>query len=104
MGSMEPSLGPAITASQTFAVHSELVEIQLAMVILKVRDLDASIAFYRLLGLNVPDPVGDRPVVVHRMSSGVSLLPTRTRLRHGTTRSSSAQPLDTSSSGVLCRR
>lgn len=50
------------------------MEIQLAMVILEVRDLDASIAFYRRLGLDVPDPVGDRPVAVHRMGSGVSLL------------------------------
>jgi catechol 2,3-dioxygenase-like lactoylglutathione lyase family enzyme len=50
------------------------VEIQLAMVVLEVRDLDASIEFYRRLGLDVPDPVGGRPVTVHRMGSGVSLL------------------------------
>jgi len=50
------------------------MEIQLAMVVLEVRDLDASIAFYRRLGLNVPDPVDGRPVTVHRMGSGVSLL------------------------------
>jgi predicted lactoylglutathione lyase len=50
------------------------MEIQLAMVVLEVRDLDASIAFYRRLGLDVPDPVGGRPVAVHRMGSGVSLL------------------------------
>lgn len=31
------------------------MEIQLAMVVLEVRDLDASIAFYRRLGLEVPD-------------------------------------------------
>ena len=31
-------------------------------------------AFYRRLGLEVPDPVGGRPVTVHRMGSGVSLL------------------------------
>lgn len=44
------------------------------MVVLEVRDLDASIAFYRRLGLDVPGPVGGRPVAVHRMGSGVSLL------------------------------
>jgi predicted lactoylglutathione lyase len=44
------------------------------MVVLEVRDLDASIAFYRRLGLNLPDPVDGRPVTVHRMGSGVSLL------------------------------
>jgi len=46
------------------------MEIQLAMVVLEVRDLDASIAFYRRLGLEVPDPVGGRPVTVHRMGAG----------------------------------
>jgi predicted lactoylglutathione lyase len=50
------------------------MEIQLAMVLLEVRDLDASIAFYRRLGLDIPDPAGERPIVIHRMSSGVSLL------------------------------
>jgi predicted lactoylglutathione lyase len=55
-------------------VHSDGVEIQLAMVVLEVRNLDASIKFYRHLGLDVPDPVIGRPVTVHRMGSGVSLL------------------------------
>ncbi|MBO1766455.1 VOC family protein [Allobranchiibius sp. GilTou38] len=50
------------------------MEIQLAMVVLEVRDLDDSIAFYRALGLDVPDPLEGRPVTVHRMGSGVSLL------------------------------
>lgn len=50
------------------------MEIQLSMLILEVRDLDASIAFYRDLGLDVPDPSPGRPVVIHRMGSGVSLL------------------------------
>lgn len=44
------------------------------MVLLEVRDLDASIAFYRRLGLDIPDPAGERPIVIHRMGSGVSLL------------------------------
>ena len=50
------------------------MEIQLAMVVLEVRDLGASIEFYRRLGLDIADPVGDRPIVIHRMGSGVSLL------------------------------
>jgi predicted lactoylglutathione lyase len=50
------------------------MEIQLSMMILEVRDLLASIAFYRLLGLDLPDPAPGRPVVIHRMGSGVSLL------------------------------
>lgn len=44
------------------------------MIVLEVRDLDASTEFYRRLGLDVPDPVNGRPVTVHRMGSGVSLL------------------------------
>jgi len=50
------------------------VEIQLSMMVLEVRDLAASTAFYRRLGLDLPDPMPDRPVVIHRMGSGVSLL------------------------------
>lgn len=50
------------------------MQIQLAMVLLEVRNLDASIAFYRRVGLDIQDPVGDRPIVIHRMPSGVSLL------------------------------
>lgn len=50
------------------------MEIQLSMLILEVRDLEASMAFYRDLGLNLPDPPPGQPVVIHRMGSGVSLL------------------------------
>lgn len=50
------------------------MEIQLSMLILEVRDLETSMAFYRDLGLDVPEPVPGRPVVIHRMGSGVSLL------------------------------
>jgi predicted lactoylglutathione lyase len=48
--------------------------IQLGMVVLEVRDLHRSIAFYRDLGLDVPDPHPDRPVASYRMASGVTLL------------------------------
>jgi predicted lactoylglutathione lyase len=48
--------------------------IQLGMIALEVRDLQRSIEFYRLLGLEVPDPFPDRPVSVYRMDSGVSLI------------------------------
>lgn len=44
------------------------------MLVLEVRDLEASVAFYRDLGLEVPDPQPGRPLVIHRMGSGVSLL------------------------------
>ena len=47
---------------------------QLSMVILEVRDLAASIRFYRQVGLPFADPTDGRPMAVHRMPSGVSLL------------------------------
>jgi predicted lactoylglutathione lyase len=50
------------------------MEIQLSMLILEVRDLAASIAFYRHVGVDLPDPAPGRPIVIHRMGSGVSLL------------------------------
>lgn len=50
------------------------MDIQLSMVVLEVRDLTASIVFYRRLGLDLPDAPPDRPLVIHRMPSGVSLL------------------------------
>jgi catechol 2,3-dioxygenase-like lactoylglutathione lyase family enzyme len=40
----------------------------------RARDLDASIEFYRRLGLEVPDLANGRPITVHRMGSGMSLL------------------------------
>ena len=39
-----------------------------------MRDLAKSIAFYRRLGLDIAEPRADRPVSIHRMGSGVSLL------------------------------
>ena len=50
------------------------MELQLSMVVLEVADLEASVRFYRRLGLDLPEPVEGRAVVVHRMGSGVSLL------------------------------
>ncbi|WP_195909210.1 VOC family protein [Microlunatus sp. Gsoil 973] len=50
------------------------MQLQLSMVVLEVCDLEASIRFYRALGLDIPEAPPERPVVVHRMPSGVSLL------------------------------
>ena len=50
------------------------INMQLGMVILDVEDLERSLAFYRLLGLDVPDPFADRPVSLLRMDSVVSLV------------------------------
>ena len=47
---------------------------QLGMIGLDVRDIGRSIEFYRLLGVPMPDPSPDRPVSIHRMDSGVSLV------------------------------
>lgn len=48
--------------------------VQLAMIVLDVRDLDRSIEFYRALGVPMGERFVDRPVAVHKMKSGVSLL------------------------------
>jgi predicted lactoylglutathione lyase len=50
------------------------VELQLSMVVLEVGDIEASLRFYRALGLDIADPPAGRPLVIHRMPSGVSLL------------------------------
>ncbi|MGN7797798.1 hypothetical protein [Leifsonia sp. 22587] len=50
------------------------MELQLSMGMLEVRDVEASVRFHRALGLVIADPPAGRPVVVHRMPSGVSLL------------------------------
>jgi predicted lactoylglutathione lyase len=47
---------------------------QLGMVALDVRDIGRSIAFYRLLGLDIPDPSPGRPVSLCKMESGVTLV------------------------------
>jgi predicted lactoylglutathione lyase len=44
------------------------------MVVLEVNDMGRSIEFYRRLGLELPDAAPERPFMVHRMPSGVSLL------------------------------
>jgi predicted lactoylglutathione lyase len=49
-------------------------QIRFGMMVLYVRDLQQSIAFYRLLGLDVPAPHPERPVSVHRMENGVTLI------------------------------
>ena len=48
--------------------------IRFGMMVLYTRDLRQSIEFYRLLGLEVPDPFADRPVSVYRMDNGVSII------------------------------
>jgi catechol 2,3-dioxygenase-like lactoylglutathione lyase family enzyme len=48
--------------------------IRFGMIVLYVRDLHKSIAFYRLLGLDLADPHPDRPVAQADLGGGVSLL------------------------------
>jgi catechol 2,3-dioxygenase-like lactoylglutathione lyase family enzyme len=47
--------------------------IQLAMVGLVVADMRRSLDFYRALGLEIPDGENEKPFVMHRMASGVTL-------------------------------
>jgi predicted lactoylglutathione lyase len=64
------------------------------MIVIYARDLQKSIEFYRALGLDIPDPLADRPVSAYAMSAGVTLIittdviarrfdPTWTRVDHG---------------------
>lgn len=46
---------------------------QLAMVGLVVADMPRSLAFYRLLGLDIPAAEDDKRFVMHRMPSGVTI-------------------------------
>ncbi|WP_028050401.1 VOC family protein [Cellulomonas sp. URHD0024] len=49
------------------------MEIQLTMVGLVVSDMPTALRFYRLLGLDIPAGEDDKPFVLHRMGSGVTL-------------------------------
>jgi catechol 2,3-dioxygenase-like lactoylglutathione lyase family enzyme len=49
------------------------MSIQLAMVGLVVADMPRSLAFYRRLGLEIPDAKDAKPFVMHRMPSGVTI-------------------------------
>lgn len=48
--------------------------VQLNMVILIVKDMAASLSFYRRIGLEIPEGEEHKPIVLHRMESGVTLL------------------------------
>ncbi len=49
------------------------MSLQLSMVGLMVRDMAASLEFYRRLGLEIPEGSEDEPFVQKRMQSGVSM-------------------------------
>jgi predicted lactoylglutathione lyase len=49
------------------------MEIQLNMLGVVVSDMAAALRFYRLLGLEIPATEDDKPFVLHRMGSGVTI-------------------------------
>jgi len=49
------------------------MSVQLSMVGLMVRDMAASLTFYRRLGLAIPAAAEQKRFVLHRMESGVSI-------------------------------
>ena len=49
------------------------MEIQLSMLGLIVRDMPAALRFYRLVGLDIPASEDEKPFVLHRMGSGVTI-------------------------------
>src|ERR1700748_2706443 len=48
--------------------------IRFGMMVIYARDLRASIEFYRALGLDVPDPLPERPVSIYKLSADVTLI------------------------------
>ncbi|MEN0130043.1 MAG: VOC family protein [Brevundimonas sp.] len=49
------------------------MEIQLSMLGIIVGDMPAALRFYRLLGLDIPAEEDQKPFVLHRMASGVTI-------------------------------
>jgi len=49
------------------------MEIQLSMLGIIVDDMPAALRFYRLLGLAIPEDEDQKPFVLHRMASGVTI-------------------------------
>ena len=49
------------------------MEIQLTMLGVIVADMRAALRFYRLVGLDIPASQDEKPFVLHRMASGVTI-------------------------------
>lgn len=49
------------------------MSLELSMVGLVVKDMAASLEFYRRLGVEIPASADDEPFVMHRMESGVTM-------------------------------
>ena len=49
------------------------MEVQLSMLGVIVSDMPAALRFYRLVGLDIPATEDERPFVLHRMASGVTI-------------------------------
>ena len=49
------------------------MDVQLSMLGVIVRDMPAALRFYRLLGLDIPPGEDEKPFVLHRMASGVTI-------------------------------
>ena len=47
--------------------------VQLSMLGLIVKDMPAALRFYRLVGLEIPADADEKPFVLHRMESGVTI-------------------------------
>jgi catechol 2,3-dioxygenase-like lactoylglutathione lyase family enzyme len=55
------------------ASNDGIMEIQLSMLGVIVRDMPAALKFYRQLGLDIPAAHDAKPFVIHRMGNGVSI-------------------------------
>ena len=62
------------TASTPITKDASPVQLRFGMVVLYVRDLQRSIAFYRLLGLDVPEPHPEHPGTACTLADGVTMI------------------------------
>ncbi|GAA2085843.1 hypothetical protein GCM10009840_23890 [Pseudolysinimonas kribbensis] len=49
------------------------MSVQLSMLGVLVRDMPRALRFYRMVGLPIPEDADEKPFVIHRMDSGVSI-------------------------------
>ena len=62
------------TALDPIAHDAASTRVRFGMMVFYVRDLERSIAFYRLLGLDVPNPHPEHPVTAYQLANGVTMI------------------------------
>jgi predicted lactoylglutathione lyase len=67
---------PAVPEAASSLIEHDAApgHVRFGMMVLYVRDLQRSIEFYRLLGLDVPNPHPEHPVAAYEMANGITLI------------------------------